>query len=56
MKVKQLINLLEACNLEAEINFKKSKKPMVSISMTAPCKCKQKEITLSIGNLYFKKV
>jgi hypothetical protein len=50
MKVAKLITMLEQHNLQADIKFKTKKgQPLMSISTMAPCKCKEKEIILTIG-------
>ena len=54
MKVKTLWNMLQEHNLDAEIVFKSSKSGLVSISSKADCKCKEKEIYISIGKKCLK--
>ena len=50
MKVRNLINLLSVHNLDADIIFKIDKKfAGVSVSSMSNCKCKEKEIFLTIG-------
>ena len=50
MKVAKLIEMLERHNLQAEIKFRTIKnKPLFSISSTSDCKCKEKEIILTVG-------
>lgn len=50
MKIKQLINMLESHNINANIIFIINKNNSgVIISSTVTCKCKEKDIYLTIG-------
>jgi hypothetical protein len=52
MKVKTLINMLEAHNLDAEIIFRIEKESciLVNISSESDCRCKEKEIMMTISS------